>query len=358
MVYLLFIFVCCNYLAYLRRLRELDFKSMLLYSSPVIFFWCILIGGQYGVGTDYFNYLDMFTNGDHLDYIEDIYGEYGFSCFVKTLHKLNIRGQSIFLIIAFIWSLIFMFAAFHLLGSKYLYLCLFVFIVFTGGFNNQMNLLKQYSSIYIMLLAFMLLFQKHYILALSFLLLCPLFHNSSLIAIFIGLFFYFIATVFRRRIMLYGILLIGIVCNFWISEETISLFIPYFDQYSNYMNRGIENSDLLIQLTKCVYLPLFAYSIHLFPKMNLNKFLEKLFVFGICCYAMKLSVMSLELLSRMGLYFEFFSCIPLLCLLLYYRQKGSISMYYFLIIYLLLPYSLKVTFFARAEYLYDSILLK
>lgn len=360
MVYLLFILVCCNYLAYLRRLRELDFKSMLLYSSPVIFFWCLLIGGQYGVGTDYFNYLDMFTNGD-LSYVEEGRGEYGFSYFIRSCFKLGIHGQGIFFVIAFIWSIIFLFVVYNLLGSKYFYLYLFAFIVFTGGFNNQMNGIRQYCAIYILWLAFTFLWQRQYIKSLLFFLLSPLFHQSAIVAIFVGLLMFLVSCYCRKRVLLYGILLIGTVCSILMTDEFISYFIPYFELYSDYLNRGaVEERSFILIISKLIYLPLFVCSIYLFPKMNIDEPLRRLFVFGICGYAWKLSTVSLALVSRLGLYFEFFSCIPLIYLLIYCIQKKYLVVYYSTIIYLTIPYSVKVLMytFGSGEYSYTSYILR
>lgn len=354
MIYLLFVFICCGYLAYLRRFQKLNFEKTLMYASPVMFLWCLLIGGQYNVGTDYFSYLELFVTGD-MFYVENLRGEYGFSYFVKMCHKLGIYGQGIFFVIAFIWALIFIYVAYKLVGSKYLYLYLFVYIVFTGGFNNQMNGIRQYFAIYILVLAFAFLWNRCFAKALLLFILAPLFHQTAVIPILLGLFCYFVISGFKSQLILYSIILMGFSVGLLISDETISYFLPYFEQYSDYLTRGaVEEQKVILLITKYIYIPLFLGGIYLFPKMNLMDFHKRLFVFGLCGYALKLSTVSLALVSRLGLYLEFFSCIPLIYLLLYLKNTRKNVAYGFSIVYLLLPYSMKVLISTYGEYSYTS----
>ena len=153
------------------------------------------------------------------------------------------------------------------------------------------------------------------------------------------------------------ILVRGMICSLLISDDVIAFFLPYFDQYSGYFgSEKMDSQKSLLILTKYVCMPLFLYAIYIYPRMDLTNYQRKLFVFGLCGYAFKLSVVSMSLVSRLGLYFELFSCIPLVYLLIYLKMNSRKLVYILVLIYLLLPYSLKVIMSNTGEYSYNFFL--
>lgn len=356
MVYLFFITINCGYLSILRKYKGLDFWQTLLYSLPMLLMWCLLIGGQYNVGADYFSYMEMFVPGSNLDYVNNR-GEYAFSWFIETCQSIGIYGQGIFFAIAFVWGMIFLYIAYSLAGSKYIYLSLFVYIVFSGGFNNQMNGIRQYFAMYVLWLAITLFWKRYYLSSITLFVIVPFFHQSSLAIMAILPILYYWIIGWSERKWLYGILATGMVCSILISDEVIAYFLTYFDQYAGFLNSDLlGDQDPLLIFTKYVYLPLFLYAIFLFPKMNLDVTHKKMFVFGLCGYTLKLSVLTMSLVSRLGGYLLLFSCIPLVYLLIYLKREKRNVLYYLILIYLLLPYGIKVLMFARWEYTYRFFL--
>lgn len=356
MIYILFIFISCGYLSVLRNYRVINFRKTLLYGLPVILLWCLLVGGQYNVGADYFSYMEMFVPGSNLGYVNNR-GEYAFSWFIETCQSIGIYGQGIFFVIALVWCIIFLYISYSLVGSKYIYLFLFVYVVFSGGFNNQMNGIRQYFAMYVLWLAITFFWKRHNLSSITLFVVVPFFHQSSLAIMAILPIFYYGLIGWSERKWLYGILATGMVCSILISDKVIVYFLPYFDQYSDFLNSDLlGDQDPLLILTKYVYLPLFLYAIFLFPKMDLDVPYKRIFVFGLCGYALRLSVLTMSLVSRLGGYLLLFSCIPLVYLLIYLKREKRNVLYYLILIYLLLPYGIKVLMFARWEYTYRFFL--
>lgn len=357
MIYLLFIVVNCGYLSLLSKCRKLSLGQTLLFGLPMLMMWSLLIGGQYNVGTDYFSYMEMFVPGANLAYVNESRGEYAFSWFVEACQHLGVYGQGIFFVIAAVWSVIYLYIAYSLVGSKYIYLFLFVFIVFTGAFNNQMNGIRQYFAMYLLWLAIILIRKKRYVVSIALFVVIPFFHQSSLVVMVIFPVLYYWVSEWRKSTWLYGILVTGMICSLLISDDVIAFFLPYFDQYSGYFgSEKMDSQKSLLILTKYVCMPLFLYAIYIYPRMDLTNYQRKLFVFGLCGYAFKLSVVSMSLVSRLGLYFELFSCIPLVYLLIYLKMNSRKLVYILVLIYLLLPYSLKVIMSNTGEYSYNFFL--
>lgn len=81
------------------------------YNKKKLFFliggvWGIIIGFQFNVGRDYFNYLEIFENSNKI--INYFYEkEYIFYYFVVGLQKIFENGQYFFLIIAFLEVILF-----------------------------------------------------------------------------------------------------------------------------------------------------------------------------------------------------------------------------------------------------------
>jgi len=357
MVYLSFLLANCGYLSILHKYRCIDFRKTLLFSLPVICFWCLLVGGQYDVGTDYFSYMEMFRSGD-LSYVADNRGELVFSGFIKGCYDIGIRGQGIFFVIAFIWILILTYIMYNVTGSKYLFLYLFVFITFTGGFNNQMNGIRQYCAIYVLTLGMCCLWKKRYFIAALLGLVAPSIHQTTWIILPVILFIYFRISLVKNAKWLYLIVISGAVLSFVLSEDLLFKIIPLFKSYSHYLAEGrIVKNSLLTHITKCIYIPLMFWAIYLLPKMKLSLLERRLFIVGICGFALKLSIVSLNLIARMGLYMEILSCIPLVYLLIYFKERFRYKAYFLTICYLFFPYFLKVAIFPVGEYSYDFFLL-
>ena len=354
MIYLFFLFSSCCYLSVLRKYSDIHNVTKLLgFSFPIILFWFLLIGGQYGVGTDYFSY--MFHFMDNGGYFERK-GDYLFATFVKFCNYIGMGGQGIFFALSLIWIIILLYVMQRIVGSKNIYIYFFVFVVYSGVFHNQMNIIRQYSAVYLLTLGGCFLYQKRYLFSIVLFVAMCFVHSSSIALIpFIFIVYLFLSRV-KKRFWLYMYVVCSIYFSIFFSIDFVVVFIPYFNQYADYLKGdGIEAVDLMGRVTKYIYIPLVLYSIHLFPRMNLNEFQKQFFVTGICAYSLKLAVLSMSLIGRLGRYYEILACIPIVFLLIHLKNHSRGSRFILILLYLFLPYFMKVVFFAVREYTYNSV---
>ena len=94
-----------------------------------------------------------------------------------------------------------------------------------------------------------------------------------------------------------------------------------------------------------------------FHKMFLSRKQSQFFVIGTMGFAIKVSVLSLFIVDRIGRYLEIFSCLPIVFLLIYYKKIRRIECFIFILLYLMTPYLVKVLTSQTGGYSYDSILL-
>lgn len=357
MIYLLFLIISVTHLSVLNEFKPIHFGKLLLYGVPVIILWVLLIGGQYDVGTDYFNYLEIFRSGD-VSYVKENRGELLFSGIVSSLWSLGIRGQGIYLVLALIWSIILFGIMYKCVGSRYLYLFLFVFIVFPGMFNNQMNGIRQYFAIYILTLGICFLRDERYFLTILFFLFSIYLHRSAFFIVPIILILYFFVSQCHNPLFLYVSIFTGIILSFLITPNIIAKFVPSGDVYFSYLDSDLVVSfSLSTKLPKYIYLPLMFDAINIFSH---EKFLDernmRFFTIGIIGYAIKLASLSVGMIHRLGLYFDILECVPLVYLLIWYNRNNRVG-YYAVIMYMLIPYAIKTLISTTGEYSYDSFLL-
>lgn len=355
MIYLAFLIFCVFYLYTLSRYRECGYWKTVIYCLPIVFFWCLLIGGQYNVGVDYFSYLDMYKTGD-LQYVTESRGDFAFAWIVSFCRSIGITGQGIFVVFALVGILILFYTMKAVLPSKYLYVYFFAFICMCGTFHNQMSGQRQYLAIYMITFATCLLIYHKYIIAL---ILCGIagFIHSSVFLFIPVLLLVFLFKNFDNSCFLIGVILAGVVISFILNVAFIEKTVSLFSDYEHYIDRGIiEESQFIVRITKYIYIPLMLWGIFKFPKMILSKTQSQFFVIGVMGFAIKISVLSLFIVDRIGRYLEIFSCLPIVFLLIYYKRK-RVEYFIFILFYLILPYVAKVLTSHTGGYSYDSILL-
>ena len=358
MVYLIFLMLSCAYLYTLNKYAGMSYAKFLIYLFPLIFFWCLLIGGQYNVGTDYFAYLWMFSPGGDISYVSDNRGEVIFSGSVKLLLSFGITGQGIFIVIAFIEIIILSKIIYKSVGSRYAYLFLFVFIVFPGILHNQMNGLRQYIVVYILTLSLLSLLYKQYFSMLILFAISPFIHQSTIFVIPLLLLIYKIANVFDKKYWLYAIAFMGLCLSFVITTENIGGLFEISETYEHYGGSELMMQRSLIQnIPKYLYFPLVLFAIYKYPLIKeCNMLNSRLFLIGIIGYSFKLSLISVGIISRIGQYFDIISCMPIIWLLIYLKFHKRAQMYV-VMLYLLIPYAVKVLISTEGEYSYDFFLL-
>ena len=150
-----------------------------------VLLWIFVIGGQYGVGTDYFSYLYFFSNGaSAIEYYNNS-GEIGFYWFLVSLFSIGITGQDVFFLFSLIWVLLFLLIISKITTSKYYHLFFFLLVCFNGIYHNQMNTLRQYTAMYLITYALVyFIYEKKYLKPLLFIIIAQLFHQYTFIALF------------------------------------------------------------------------------------------------------------------------------------------------------------------------------
>ncbi len=322
---------------------------------PIVAMWCFVIGGQYKVGTDYLSYLLIFS-GQNVGYLLDK-GDWGFVNFVSLCNSIGLYGQDIFMLIAFVWILILLYVARSAINDRYLFLFFLIFVVFPSTFNNQMNGIRQYCAVYLYSLGMVLVLRSKWIIGCIILAAMTVVHSSSIVALILTPLLIIVGRDLEKRRYLLAALLVALIFSFAFPEEWITPIISHFDQYAYYAEDGrieVGGISILNKITKYIYVPLVIYSIYLLPYMRLNQRQHSLFVIGILGYCFKIALLDITLMNRMGAYFEILMCIPMTYMLIYHLSYRR-TLFPFLILYLFLPYAVKVTLFAENEYTYHSI---
>ena len=361
MVYILFIAVVIPYLFYLGRVKSLNRKyyswEYYALALPIIFIWILIIGGQYAVGTDYFSYLNIFS-GKNLYYLESK-GDVAFSGFVSICNKIGFYGQDIFFILSFIWILLILSAFKNIANYRYVYLMMFLFITLATSFNNQMNGVRQYTAIYLFTYGLLLLINRKYISGSIAFLVMIFVHTSSIAILVILPIIMLISKKIESKRILAIFILTASLLSFLLDERLIDYVLPYFKQYAVYASDGrLQETSIVSKLTKFVYLPLYFYSIARMDKLNLSAKKQLLYNLGIISFSCKMAVLNIDIVRRIGNYFEILMCIPIAYLMMWLIETKQQKKLLFTVLYLLAPYMAKVTFFAVGEYEYHSFFLQ
>ncbi|ROT04993.1 EpsG family protein [Muribaculaceae bacterium Isolate-104 (HZI)] len=354
MIYILYLFGSTLYLSTLSHYKQSGYLKLIGYSIPLILFWCLIIGCQYGVGTDYFSYIDIFK-GNNFDYISGIRGEYVFSAIAELVIKAGLNPQWGFIFISLIEVLLLLYVMHFSVKNKYIYLFFFVFVCFSGSFHNQMNGLRQYLAIYMLSVVVCLLCRQKFFMAFFLSVITFFIHKSSGIVLPVILVIYALKSKDSRKVLL-TVLLVGVALSMLLNNHIIGMIVPYFEMYSNYLKTGaMDDYGIVQKITKYIYIPIYLSAIYKYPSFKLSEEQRRLFLFGVYGFAIKLSVMSIATVSRIGLYLEIISCIPLVYLMIYLYNKGRTKQYLIMLLYLLAPYALKVLVMKTGEYGFDSI---
>lgn len=343
------------YLHTLSGYRECGYWKTVTYCWPIVLFWCLLIGGQYNVGTDYFTYLKMYETGD-LSYIVESRGEIGFSWIVHFCRAIGITGQGIFVFFALIGVLILFYTMKAVLPSKYFFLFFFVFICMCGAFHNQMNLQRLYLSLYIITFATCLLIYRKFFIAIILCGISGTIHHSSYIFLPVLLVVYLCRN-YNNRFFLMLVVLIGVALSFILEISFIQIIASSVSDYGHYIDRGkVDELQSILRITKYLYIPLVLWGIYKLPKMNLCRTQSQFFVIGTMAFAIKISVVSLDVVERIGRYLEIFSILPIVFLLIYYKKGKRMECFLCVLLYLIIPYAVKVIMSQSGGYYYDSFL--
>ena len=336
-------------------------KINLINCIPVIIVWTIIIGGQYGVGTDYFSYLQIFYNVDSLE-LYSRKKEYIFYYLVKILTNFFEDGQILFLTIGLIENIFFIqllkkMLKMKILEKKYIYIFVFIFLAYGTNFYNQMNGLRQYFNIYIFVLIILLAIEKKYLLYNIYSAIALNIHRSF----FLIYPFYIIYKIFRKKIteniLIVG-LLIAILINFIDVKKYVEMLIVHIPRYSHYIEKDYFSSvSFTGKILKIIYVPFIYESIQLLKEMTFSN-QKEILKLGIISYIIKTTCLITSVTNRVGEYFTLLAIFPIYYLILFYIKNNNKIKLVILLGLIFSIFVFKVVVFAKGEYLYKSYLFQ
>lgn len=313
---------------------------------------------QYGVGTDYFNYIRIFENSTDLNYYYRKY-EYAFYYLVVFLNYFGLSSQSLFVVVGFIQ--VFLFLNFiRVAYPKYPYVhiaLIFTFFFFvTNVFHNQLNVLRAYVSVLFFLNSYIYFLKERKLLSLSMFLVGFIWHKSIIFTI--PLFFItgklgYITVKHIRFVFFTTLVVFGSGVLYKFIDVIVGSIAP---MYKHYLSAEREKSVSLIQLATRIYnYPFYFLFIYYLSKSDLRRLRHidlGLIAAWVITINSSLFVIYFGRFSRVFYFFAPFMYVPFYYLYVLNKKK----LVYLAVIYTLFGYCLKVLVFPTAEYEYSSIL--
>lgn len=349
MVFIFVLFFCTFYFYIIK-----NYTPSLIAYLPAFIVYFLMAGLQYNVGTDYPSYIYIYENPWTLDrYFNS--GEFIFYYSNIIFNNLDLPAQFIFIFFAFIQS-IFIFIYLKKLKKYHIIVWLFfiLFITVTNIYNNQLNGIRQYAALTLLPLLTITLYEKRYKAYILGCLFAMTFHSTAIV--FFALLF---ITPLSRLILRHPLLCFSLSLPLYL---LLSQSVPFILEisnikYSSYLGDDFFKPwDISIIITKLYYLPLIIYFFIIYDNKKKNQFSYFNFCIAIFTVTFWSFTMGLDtpLLSRLASYFWFFLIFPLYYLLMNSVQYNKTFEFLFIFAYCTLPYLAKVTFLAKAEFLYQS----
>lgn len=339
-------------------IEKSNFKKtqFLIFFLPIMAVWIIILGFQDGVGTDYEAYIRIFESQKELRLYYHK-SEYLFYHLVLLLRKISSNSQILFIVVSTIQVVLTSIIFKKLKEYGYsLWLIVFLYVVYSGIFFNQMNILRQYIALPFLVFSVFSIIEKKYIRYLIYIIIGSLFHRSILLMLPLVLFRSLLLKKYKRStyilviIFLLGLSVVG-MSNIMIF--VIGRIVPTYAAYleSSYA----EASGFKLQVVKYLYLPIFFYSLvavkHIKSQCNIL-----LFNLGFISYGLFFILADMEILLRIYNYLSFFTIFPIYHLMKHLiGKKKYIDLGIVFCVFVGL-FVMKVVYFPSKEYLYDSIM--
>lgn len=324
--------------------------------------WVIFVGGQYDVGTDYFSYMSKFVYLDSAKFA--FRNEYVFLTIISISKKIWNNPQATFFFLSLI-SVVFMILFWkNSMDKRDWWIYFFLMVTFSTAFNNQFNAVRQYLAIFTLSFAFIELSWKKYWLAILLFTMGVGIHKSGVLFVVLATLVYIISKREISNRLFYVLLLVCALVPLF--SNSFLKFIPLlverittldFLTYETYL-QGKE--DYITEISriniysKIIFLPFYFSAIHLRKRLVYSELENLLLSSGLFFYSLKLICLISTITNRFSMYFELLMIFPILYLVRYLIVKKSMSSF-FVILFFFLSYMLKVVFFPKGEYIYDSI---
>jgi hypothetical protein len=346
------------YLYIIENIKTKNSFELLFLLFPVFYIYTIGPAFQYGVGSDYFHYLRMYT----VEVEERLFyaGEYSFYYIVKFLRYFELGEQSMYIVTSIIQASLFFIILEKLKKYKFKrWLVFLIFFIVTGIYFNQMNTLRQFVAILSAPIFFIYLYEKKYFKVVLISLFALSFHSTFIIIILFGSIFIFLKN-FNKKIVFIIFLISPIVLLFIFPLFAQIIFESLFPVYAKYLNTDTSRA-LRIVVVKVYYIPIIFlfWFIYIKDKMYYSynsvffKYIIILFSLTSFFYLLDFSVF---MHGRIFQYFYFFYIFPIYYLIEYFYTKKYFILLQIISLYISLPFFLKIFVFKLQEYSYDSIL--
>lgn len=351
MVYLINIIISVAYSYILRKNNKISLSMYI----PIMLLWVLILGGQDGVGTDYYSYKKIYEEHYVLGRFYKA-GEYLFYYFVIFFSKFIKNGQFLFFFDAIIKVILFFIILKKTVSNKFSYIFIFLYLSYSTIFYNQMNGIRNYLAGYFFTIGLIYLLENKKVFFLFFLGLGNFIHKTCLYMFSI----FFINIKIKKNISskkLYMFLILGLVLAFLPLKEIIrnisGKVIPTYSHY--FTSQFYENEmEVINKISRIIWLPFYFESIKLI-EVNKN-YKEKILIkYGILGYFIRLFTVAVPIFSRLAIYFSILEIYPIFYLVIYYLKKEKILKLLVLVFLIFIFIGSKILIFPKGEYLYKTI---
>lgn len=356
MVFLIMHFISVIYAVFINMSRHDRIASFMLLTI-LVFVLAYLPSLQFGVGTDYFNYVRIFNSPEELElYYRK--KEFFFYFLVKFLNYLGFPPQSLFVLTSLISALLLVNILRKLNCEGYrLGILVFCLVIVTNMLHNQMNIIRTYIAVYAIINVFLYKIEGRWIWSAAFSVLAVTSHQTA----YLFIPFLFVPKSVYKYIVnhpvffyLIGSFIYLIGLPFYLIDMLVSYVAPF---YSHYLRGDLDSAGLVNLLTRAVYFPFHVIFIFLllsnrvYLRSNIEIFIVAVWLLTANFY---LLFMYWGHFFRIYHYFSFFSIVPVYYVLNYLRTH--VVLFILFVSYALLPYIAKVVLFPVGEYKYESFL--
>ncbi|WP_180177237.1 EpsG family protein [Acinetobacter sp. YH12039] len=357
MMYILIFIFITTYLYFSERIRSSSFLAQLTIWLPAFLVFFIPMAIQDSVGTDYKAYKSMYYDNDFSLYL--IKGEF---FLIKVIELAKILGdpQFIFVIFSFLISLSFFYSLFLLrnLGFSPWLIFLLYFLV-TGLYQTSFNVLRQSLVFsFLILLIYWVVKRENFKFFVSLFLL-GFIHKTAYLYLVLFVFFKkipskkYIFYIFLGSMFFYALfnqkLLISYILNVPLISSLTGNYTYYID--TDFFDAGKISSIL----PKLYYTPLFfCFWFFYLRSKKVDVFFDFLIFIWSLTYFMFFQMLYIEIYFRLWNMFSFLCIFPIYYIFQVLYRK-NIWLLGILVLYLFVPFFIKVFIFPSAEYKYNYI---
>lgn len=319
---------------------------------PILAMYILVSSLQDHVGTDYESYLDILENHDFIESYFDK-GEYLFSLILWVISKLNLPDQSLFIFFSALNLYLVYWISLSISRNNFISTFYFIILI-TGFYFWQMNALRQSFATLILIASLIYFSNRNYIKSITLFSIATFMHAAS----YIYLIPFILAIFFRsKKTNLWYIFILSLPIYAFIGLYISQIVHALFPMYSFYIDNEYVRGDIdLIEFfSKFYYLPVYIYAIYLVEK-NADYKYKIIFYIWVMTFFSILMVLIDGIFYRLNIFFAILNFLPISIVFKNIIEYKNIKYSYIFICYIFLPFLLKITFFARSEYIYKSIL--